>query len=154
MVILRRADPSDSRILWEWRNDPDARSASLETRPVLWEEHERWYHASLDNPARLILIGSDDRETRLGMVRFDFGELGSANVSINVAPDQRGQGTGQRLLHAAIAHVRDDRPDLELVAQIRASNAASARIFEREGFARVSASNGVITLRALSAADT
>ena len=148
MVILRRADPSDSQILWEWRNDTDARSASRGTRAVPWEDHERWYRASLASPARLILIAVDDIATRVGMVRFDFDDADSASVSINVAPDQRGKGTGQRLLHAAITHVRADHPALKLVAQIRTSNAPSTRIFEREGFARVSETDGIVTLRA------
>lgn len=150
MVFLRQAEPSDSRSLWEWRNDPDARTASLETQPVPWADHEHWYAASLENPARLILVAIDDSETRVGMVRFDFDSAESATVSINVAPAQRGKGAGQRLLHAAIAQVRDDRPALELIAKIRTSNTPSARIFEREGFTRVSETDGIITLRALS----
>lgn len=148
MVTLRPADESDSRSLWEWRNHADSRAASLDTALVPWADHERWYASSLSNPDRVILIAVDEQSARLGMVRFDLEHDGPSTVSINIAPEWRGRGLGYPILHLAVQQVREKQADAAFIAQIRSSNEPSIRIFEREGFARVSEADGVVTLRA------
>jgi len=147
MVTLRPADESDSSNLWEWRNDAATRAASLDTRHVTWADHRRWLAASLRNSKRLILVATDESQTKVGMVRFDFGHTKAAMVSITVAPEWRGRGVGRVLLRDAIELVRMNRLCEEFTAQVRANNGPSISIFEGEGFVRVSAIGDVVTLR-------
>lgn len=147
MVTLRAADAGDSRLLWEWRNHPQSRAASIDTAPVPWEDHERWYAATLRNPNRLILMAVDEQSEALGMVRFDFDGEGRATVSINIASRWRGLGLGQVILHEGLEAARASRDGVSFTAQIRTENAASIRIFEREGFVPEFEHEGVLTLR-------
>ena len=146
MVILRPADESDSLTLWQWRNDEASRAASLDTHLVAWSDHERWFAASLQNPSRLILMAVDDALTSIGMVRFDFSNLDPASVSINVAPECRGRGLGQTILHLGLARARESRDGVKFIAQVRSGNEPSIRIFEREGFVRTAEDDGIVTL--------
>ncbi len=134
MLTLRRADAHDSQILWQWRNDDTSRAASLNTAHVAWDDHERWFAAATNDPARAVLIALDAGGDRVGMVRFDLGPPGFATVSINVAPECRGHGVGRSLLHAALEWMREHDAQTRVIAVVRSGNAASMRIFESEGF--------------------
>lgn len=137
-LTLRRATAADARRVWEWRNDPAARAASLNGEAIAWEDHARWFPAALET--RVILIGEQDGEA-VGMVRFDPGDDGW-RVSINLAPARRGQGLGEPLLRLAMAQVAGT-----LLAEVREGNAASERLFAACGFTRERVEDGFIRLR-------
>lgn len=134
-MILRPARPDDARDVWVWRNDPLARAMSLNTDEVSWSTHEAWFARAIQDTARRLLIGERDGQ-KVGMVRFDFGEV--TEVSISLDPARRGQGLGFALLEAGVAQTTGD-----LYASIREENLASRRIFERAGFMLCSESGGV-----------
>jgi RimJ/RimL family protein N-acetyltransferase len=134
-MILRSARPDDARDVWAWRNDALARAMSLNTDEVPWSTHETWFARALGDPNRRLLIGERDGR-KVGMVRFDLGEV--TEVSISLDPACRGQGLGLALLQAGVAQMTGD-----LHAMIREENLASRRIFERAGFVRQSESEGV-----------
>ncbi len=55
---------------------------------------------------------------------------------VYVAPEFRGQGNGDRLLDAAIAHARSIDGVLQLHLQVVSTNVAAVRSYERAGFVR------------------
>ena len=69
-VILRKATADDSRDVWLWRNDEEARRNSRTTDFITWERHDAWYQAMLKNRDSQILIALDAGVGN-GMVRFD-----------------------------------------------------------------------------------
>jgi UDP-2,4-diacetamido-2,4,6-trideoxy-beta-L-altropyranose hydrolase len=135
---IRPAAQRDSAALLAWRNDPDTVAASATPSPVNRAVHERWLEGVLGDPARLLYIGEldSDDQAGVGMCRFDLSADGlSAEVSINLAPANRGRGRSRSLLESGIAELRRDRPGVTtLRAQIRRGNAASRRLFESIGF--------------------
>ncbi len=151
MVTLRPADNSDSGTLWAWRNDLVTRQFSARQDEVSWEDHRRWFAGVLSDPARTVLIASDHAGERVGMVRFDSGGGIDAVISVNIAPDRRGQGIGQLVLHEALAWHASVAPGLPITALIRTSNEASIRLFAAEGFTEVERSAEFVTLRSLVA---
>ena len=129
---IRAAELGDSRDVWTWRNDADARSASRETAPVPWDVHEAWFARALAEPTKTLLIGIDpETRDKVGLVRLDLLESGQRLVGVNVAPAWRGRGYGALLLKKAL-----ERQDGALVAEVRPDNKASIRLFERLGFRR------------------
>ena len=139
---IRAADVCDARDVWTWRNDAATRSASRETAPVPWPEHEAWFTRALAEPTKTLLIGVDpDTREKVGLVRFDLLESGERLVGINIAPDRRGRGYGRRLLAEAL-----QRQAGALVAEVRTENTASVRLFEKLGFRRRSESGGFVVL--------
>lgn len=136
---MRDATIADADALLSWRNDPLTRQMSLQTDEIPRDAHMRWLERSLAAPDRILLIGEDSGTgVAVGMCRFDLDGRRRAEVSIGVAPAQRGRGMGTALLAAGIAAFQTARPDIDtLTAVIRSTNAASIRLFEAAGFRRV-----------------
>lgn len=151
---LRRARAADAQAVFDWRNDPVTRAASLSTAEVDWHTHQRWFARALENPRLVMYLAEQQAEPQLiGMCRFDINEAGdSAEVSINLNPLARGQRLAQPLLDGAIRSFGDEHGAVrELSAQIRAENYASRLIFERAGFVQIASADGVGTFRRASA---
>jgi len=149
-VVIRNAGIEDSRYLFEWRNDPNTRNASLNTGVIKWEDHEKWYLSVLKNPQVVIYIAEDKPEesSPRGMCRFNLSdETDSAEVSINLNPEHRGKGIAQSILHDAIGVFTQQHPQvLELTATIRAENLPSMKIFVSENFVPQRTHDGVVQL--------
>lgn len=138
-VRVRVAALADAETLLAWRNDPHARAMSVQTDAVTLEQHLAWFAASLRDPNRLLLVAEKDKRA-VGMCRFDIDAEAPdvCEVSINLAPERRGEGLGRPLLSSAIAHLTKAHPEVRTIrATIRRDNASSVRLFESSGFARV-----------------
>lgn len=151
---LRRAQAADAQAVFDWRNDPATRAASLSIAEVDWPTHERWFARALENPRLVMYLAEQSAEPRLvGMCRFDIDEAAdSAEVSINLNPLARGRRLAQPLLDGAIRAFSSEYGAVrELSAQIRAENLASRLIFERAGFVQIASSDGLGVFRRASA---
>ena len=140
MITFRRATAADSGDLFDWRNDPVTRAASVSQDPVAREDHALWFDASLASNARWIYLAIDDESSQsVGMCRFDLNPGGEdVEVSINLNPEWRGKGLAFDVLAGGLARFREDRGSTAaLTATIRTSNQPSARIFTRAGFTLV-----------------
>jgi len=135
-LIARTATPADSRDLFEWRNDAQTRAASRSIEPVMWEQHELWFTGVLaDKHRELYIVERVADSEAVGMCRFDEGEGGLTEVSINLNPAFRGRGLSVGVLVAAIEKFRDGGGGA-LTATVRPENTASIRVFEKAGFRR------------------
>ena len=76
-------------------------------------------------------------DVKIGIVRFDRSENDSYEVSINVAPELRGQGMGRLLLQVAVNRLRERWPLAPVVAVVRSNNVASLKLFSACGFEQV-----------------
>jgi UDP-2,4-diacetamido-2,4,6-trideoxy-beta-L-altropyranose hydrolase len=132
-IELKPATGADMEPLWLWRNDPVTRAQSRNTDPISWTSHVRWVTAALGDQARKILIAKRGG-TPVGNVGFHQVN-GDMEVSIVVAPANRGIGVGRAMLSAACSEMRGD-----LFAAVRIENDASRRLFENCGFQEVESS--------------
>ena len=134
-LILRDASPSDSRLLFEWRNDPLTRRNSFSTEPVLWENHRQWFEALMQDPDRRQYILERDGKS-VGQIRI-AREGCSAEISYSVAAEERGKGYGSALLTMIVPAAEKAFPDITaLVGQVKTDNAVSAKTFEKCGYRR------------------
>lgn len=131
-IALRLASQDDCRQLFEWRNDPTTVEMSLVSEPVAWEDHVRWFNSVLENPVRHLLVASDGTES-FGTVRFDEID-DTAEISITVSPEKRGQGVGGLLLQIAADWAKQELGLDRILAQIKATNPASIAIFKKAGY--------------------
>jgi UDP-2,4-diacetamido-2,4,6-trideoxy-beta-L-altropyranose hydrolase len=132
---LRRAEPQDSRVLWEWANEPAARAASFSQDAIPWDRHVEWFAARLRDESSRIYIASEADQEPVGAVRFQL-ENSRAVVSISVAPGARGQGLGWGMLSLASECLFQSTPAAVVDAYVKPENAASLRLFEKAGFQR------------------
>lgn len=144
---LRKARPTDSRLLWAWRNEATVRAQSFSSEAIPWQDHERWYAARLASPDAEILIAVDGDDAPIGQVRFDFDDEGDAEISVSLGHEARGRGLGCELIGLASAR-RFVETDARLIhAFIKPENEASARAFLKAGYEPV----GEISRRGLPA---
>jgi UDP-2,4-diacetamido-2,4,6-trideoxy-beta-L-altropyranose hydrolase len=135
--FLRRATADDSRLLWEWANDPAVRSSSFSPSPILWETHQAWFADKLRQEKCLILIAEDEEGSPVGQIRFDTRPDGDCEVDVSVAPAKRGQGLGATLIRRGVETALKEERCPGVHAFVRRNNDASRRAFESAGFSNL-----------------
>ena len=143
---LRDATAADAHTLWIWANDPDMRRAAGRTREIAWTEHVQWLRGQLAGDRGLIFIAETAASEPVGVIRFDTGDgWRTARLSYEVAPERRGRGIGGELVSAGVRALRERHPASTLVADVRADNAASLRIFDSAGWERAGREGDLVT---------
>ena len=139
-MALRKAVMQDAELLFHWRNDPDTRANSLKPEQLQWEKHLQWLAVCLKNPDRALYIAEVD-SVPCGTVRAD--KIGSEyELSWTVAPEQRGNGFGRRMVAALIEILPEEAYYQAVVLN---DNAASHLIAQRLGMEAIEVENGVVT---------
>jgi pseudaminic acid synthase len=131
-LALRPATADDGPALLAWRNDATTRAMSLQTDVVTEEAHRAWLARSLaatDRVLSIAVVGA----TAVGTVRLDRGEHDSWEISLTVAPSERGKGHAAAMLRAA-ERLAVERGALRLTAVLKKENAASLRAFQTAGY--------------------
>ncbi len=131
IFALRVAGESDSRQIWEWRNDPETVRNSFTPRQVPWEQHKMWFTSGL--PGRLIYIAETLDGIPIGQIRFDI-DGGNALTSITVDRRFRGMGYGSRMIRYASRRLLRTSDVGEVHAHIKRENLISVQAFRRAGF--------------------
>lgn len=131
-VALRPATQDDAPLLLAWRNDPQTRAMSIDTAEVSPTDHQAWLARSLTSKERWLFI-AETEDKPVGSVRLDAEGPASLEVSLTVAPGERGKGYGVALLRAAEAEAHA-LGAVRLVAVLKPENTASRRAFEAAGY--------------------
>jgi UDP-2,4-diacetamido-2,4,6-trideoxy-beta-L-altropyranose hydrolase len=132
---LRLVRESDCRLLFKWADDPGARAGSFHSAAISWEDHARWFAERIQDRRSVIYIGENAAHERVGLVRFQIkGE--NAVLSVNVAPEFRGQGWGRELIVFSVNSLVRERSVRRVDALVKPDNRASVRLFEASGFRR------------------
>lgn len=141
-LTLRRANLLDCRNIYSWLINAETRLMARNEIIFSFESHQLWWAESLNNPDRdlfLLLHNSD----RIGLIRFDFVQLRTYEVSLLIDPTFRGMGYGSALLPLGISLFVNERSDAsKLIASVRKINVASIKCFLRSGFTYVNEVDG------------
>lgn len=133
LMTLRRISAQDSRLLWDWNNQPDVRAASFSTSPIPWENHTRWFDSKLEDPRSLILVAHHVEGSPLGQVRYEKSD-GEAVVSVVVDSKFRGKGYGSAILCRSAEEAFKILGVNAINAYVKESNPASCKAFINAGF--------------------
>jgi len=131
-IRLREAIESDSRLLFEWANDAEARANSFSSAPIPWEQHQAWFAEKLRSSA-LIFIALNDEDTPIGLLRYDIVD-NIAVLSMNLDRQFRGGGYGTAILSLGLEELFRATPIGRIKAFIKPTNLASLRLFTKCGF--------------------
>lgn len=135
-LTLRRATDADCDRVLAWRNDPEVRAMSLDSREIDAEAHRRWFAAVVADGGRALLI-AEAAGRPVGVLRFDRAPEQVARVSIYRVPGEVAEGIGTEMLRAGAEWIAGHWPDVRgLEAEIRTENARSIAVFERAGYAQ------------------
>lgn len=136
-LVVLRATAMDSDDIRLWRNDKQTKLMFAKQNSVTWEEHKAWYENYLKDPNRYMYIGYLDKNTKIGMCRFDLDpRVNIAEVSININPIHRLKSLSSQLLLAAMNEFFSEKK-VDLVAKIKKENVGSMKCFVKSGFVLV-----------------
>lgn len=136
-ISIREALIDDRRVIWEWWNDPVTRSMMAKKDFVPWQEHCAWFDKVLLDESRILCLGLDVEDQKVGVVRFDLqtDRPGTYEVSINLNPEFRGRGFAPALLRAAVSYLSSVRTPEMLFANVgEIANVPSQKTFLSAGF--------------------
>src|SRR5262249_53821477 len=122
-------------MIWEWANDPEARSMSFSSQSISWENHVAWFTSKRRDPAALLYVVTDDNKRPVGQVRFELNDE-RAVLSISIKPGLRGQGLGSTTLLAATEELFQFSNATAIDAYVKPENHGSQRLFDVAGFRR------------------
>lgn len=134
-IIPARLNAVDAHMVMTWRNNEDTLKASYHSNPKQWPDFfavYREYFLTDYLPPQLAVCGDE----KIAFLRFRHyaTEAGQAcSIDINVAPTKRGQGMGTAVLVKAVQVAFRSGVDA-VVAEIKTTNKASIRAFEKAGF--------------------
>ena len=135
--MIRPAEPRDAEAMAAIYSEGIAeRIATFETEPRGAEHVEPWIGADLP-----LLVDEDDGGRLLGWAKLsEYSDrccyAGVAEVSVYVAREGRGRGTGRALVESTCA-AAEEHGIWKLVALVFPENEPSLRLFARTGFTEV-----------------
>lgn len=135
----------DAKQVMDWRNDPVTRAMSFhqeyKTADRFYPEFKERYFFAPDLPPLFILLNG----VRSGFLAFEpiphpLNKIQSCcEVSIQIAPQFRGQGLGSAALHAIHPWILNHGYDA-VYAEVKAENTASQKMFTKAGYQKINAS--------------
>lgn len=135
-ITIRPARTEDCKPLWELRNEESAREASLDSHPIPYEEHKKWFAGKLKDKSTLIFMTLNGDSQPMGYARLNLsGE--DAEISVCVAPEFRRRRLGTSLIRKAAEEIIKGGKVQRVLAQVKTNNEVSLKAFERGGFKRL-----------------
>ena len=139
---LRPCSPSDTNLIFGWRNDPLIISLSKEKKTVTNYEHQKWLTECLNNSDqyKIYIIRVSYRD--IGMSRFERLSTSSCKISIYLTPSFWGKGLGVESIQMACTQCFKDWPELnQIIAEVLVSNERAWKAFIHSGFFSCSTSS-------------
>ena len=97
MLDIRKASLDDMRVVFENANEPEVRSMSINSEPIKWEEHVRWFEWTICDEA-VLYYTAYQAGIFIGQVRVNCDGESAATVSISLSKNGRGRGFGSKIL--------------------------------------------------------
>jgi RimJ/RimL family protein N-acetyltransferase len=123
------AQPKDIKKVFGWRNSPEIVALGTLNKTVIWDEHVKWFNATLeDNDKRLLIVGDDAGAVRLERTNYQ------AEISIYIVKYHRGEGLGKQAIKEATALAFQTWDIDEVVAYVKEDNHLSLKAFTDCGY--------------------
>lgn len=132
---LRPVGHDDVDLLFQWANEASVRKYSINSNPIEYNGHLRWYaKKQADENTIMLLAVVEDRP--VGQIRFDKCSDDKWEISFSVANHARGQGYGTKIVTLALKS--SELVNVPCVrAWLKTQNEPSKRVFQRAGFSLI-----------------
>ncbi len=132
-LSLRSVEEKDMKKLFLWRNHPEIRKYFFNNEPVVWDEHEKWFHDKINDPGSKIYIAID-KDRCIGTIRFENrGDI--VKCSVMVDPDCIGHGYGTKIIALGTKkYLAQTQTSKGIIAEVRVDNIRSLKAFQKAGF--------------------
>jgi RimJ/RimL family protein N-acetyltransferase len=132
---FRKATATDANLIYQWANDPGARSNSYSNKPIEYEDHLKWFNNKITDPNCTIYIFLNENYAEIGMVRIEVSSLAEKDSTISIIIDaqHRGKGYAQQMIREASIDFTD-KTSCSITAYVFATNMASLKSFQQAGY--------------------
>jgi RimJ/RimL family protein N-acetyltransferase len=138
-VLLRKIEQKDLLRTYEWASDPEIRKFFFNPEVIGLTDHKKWFNRKLKDQNCFYYLGFINNKA-FGSIRFDIQEH-KTYVSYLIDPKYQNRGLGSIILKKALhLFVNSTAYNLTIYAEVFLQNHASARVFEKLGFAKELAS--------------
>lgn len=129
----RNASLEDSKLLFQWANDPTTRSQSYNSEPIQFEDHVKWYSSKIADPDCDMFIFEINGEP-VGQIRYQLVE-NEFVLGYSVDAEHRGKGLGTSILMRGSMTLKKERGnDITIVGNVKHENVASVHAFRNAGY--------------------
>jgi len=126
-------DQSHEKLIWAWRNDPITRKMSRNSDEISWDEHQKWFQASLAGNERKLHIGVMDK-VPFGMIRYDIMGAGQFVFNINLNPAFRGRKLSDLFMEKSIEFLKAQGTVKHIFAETRIDNHPMNAVFQKRNW--------------------
>ncbi|ETO94524.1 GNAT family N-acetyltransferase [Legionella oakridgensis] len=134
-IHLRLFRMEDADLIYTWRNHLSVRQQSLNDQNISFSEHYAWCKRKANDAACIFLIAMHN-EKPIGTIRYEVMQK-TVTINIYLDPDCQGQGYGGRILSQSILFMQSLNLADKIKAQVKETNIASRKMFERCGFIQI-----------------
>lgn len=127
-LSLREADIKDTELLFNWANEINVRTNSINQEAIIWENHLKWFTKKLnDSETKILILISEDK--LLGQIRIDLVDS-YWNIDYSIDNQFRGKGLGKEIVKLVL----NKYEDYKFKAIVKKQNKASIKVFANLGF--------------------
>lgn len=135
-IYLRKVTMEDSRILFEWRNEPSTRRSSFNDNLIEYDSHLKWLSSTLNNPNIVFFILECNR-IPVGQIRLNINS-NVAEISYSIGEIFRGYGYGRKILTLIEDTVNKYFRNITYFkALVKKENVASSYLFKSLNYAEI-----------------
>jgi RimJ/RimL family protein N-acetyltransferase len=129
----RKANLLDTDIYFNWANDKTTRENSFDTKPIIYENHVKWFSQKIQDKKALLLIFEDENNTPIGQIRIENKDNEHV-IGISIDTNFRGKGYAAKMYVKACQEYYTIFGKSIIHAYIKKENIASIKSFEKAGF--------------------
>lgn len=134
MLTFRKATIADTKLYFDWANDPSVREQSYNSNTIDFENHKKWFESKINDSSCLMIVFQNEKELNIGQIRLQKENEKEALIGISIASDYRGMGYAKDMLQLASDFFLDSNPNFLINAYIKEDNLSSKFSFEKAGF--------------------
>jgi len=128
-INIKKASLKDSNLLFQLRNEKEARKNSLNTNLLNLKDHNSWIKKKMRDKNNIFLIARKNSEA-FGIIRYDLNNM-IAHISINIAKKFRNLGYGSIALKNSEKFLKES---LIIIAEVKKGNKGSLNFFKKNKY--------------------
>ena len=133
-ATLRPVTPADAKLIFDWRNQDHIREASLNTDPLIWENHVAYLDKVLADPENHLWCIYQEGGTDLGLTNSKRQDDGSWVWGFYIGASSAPKGAGRRMLVQFLRRLAKTPGFTGVEATVLAANPRSRALHEALGF--------------------
>lgn len=124
---------NESKLYFDWANDPLVRGNSFSTNEISYETHCSWFASKLKDENCWMYLFSDHEANKIGQIRIQK-DADFAVIGVSTDKNHRGKGYARKMIQQATDEFLQKNENVTIFAYIKAENTQSQSAFQKAGF--------------------